>query len=48
MIEAVEGDNIASWYLGVQWHPELMYQTDSESERLFQALVDESKKFMVK
>ncbi|MGD1679532.1 gamma-glutamyl-gamma-aminobutyrate hydrolase family protein, partial [Listeria monocytogenes] len=33
---------------GVQWHPELMFQTDPESEQLFQALVDESKKTMVK
>lgn len=48
MIEAVEGDNLPSWYLGVQWHPELMFQTDPKSEQLFQALVDESKKTMVK
>lgn len=45
MIEAVEGDNLPSWYLGVQWHPELMFQTDPESEQLFQALVDESKNY---
>ncbi|MCH2838544.1 gamma-glutamyl-gamma-aminobutyrate hydrolase family protein, partial [Listeria monocytogenes] len=47
MIEAVEGANLPSWYLGVQWPPELMFQTDPESKPLFQALVDESKKNMV-
>ncbi|WP_239254340.1 gamma-glutamyl-gamma-aminobutyrate hydrolase family protein [Listeria ilorinensis] len=44
MIEAVETPNMAPWILGVQWHPELMYGQDPESEALFNLLVEEAKK----
>ncbi|WP_088809532.1 MULTISPECIES: gamma-glutamyl-gamma-aminobutyrate hydrolase family protein [Listeria] len=44
MIEAVEGNELESFFIGVQWHPELMFQMDRESEDLFALFVKASKK----
>jgi putative glutamine amidotransferase len=44
MIEAVEGKDLESFFIGVQWHPELMFQSDAQSEALFALFVEESKK----
>ncbi|EUJ33435.1 glutamine amidotransferase, class-I [Listeria floridensis FSL S10-1187] len=44
MVEAVEGKGTGNWLLGVQWHPELMYDKDPESEALFALFVEETKK----
>lgn len=48
MIESVEGKNTGNWLLGVQWHPELMYGKDPESEALFALFVEETKKNQTK
>ena len=41
IIEAIEHSN-HRFAVGVQWHPELMWQRSSEALRLFQELVDQS------
>ena len=38
-VEAVERDG-ASWFLGVQWHPEDTAAEDHAQARIFRALVD--------
>jgi putative glutamine amidotransferase len=38
IIEAVEGDGQA-WVVGVQWHPEWLWETDRPAERLFEGFV---------
>ncbi|WP_163653851.1 gamma-glutamyl-gamma-aminobutyrate hydrolase family protein [Listeria sp. PSOL-1] len=48
MIEAIEFKHRKNFFLGVQWHPELMYKMDPESEALFQLFIDHAKKNKLK
>ena len=32
------------FFVGVQWHPEMLYKNDGNSEKLFRAFVCEAKK----
>ena len=43
VIEAVEIDGAAGWFLGVQWHPEDTWAEDAQQLALFRALVDASR-----
>jgi len=46
VIEAVEPPpRVASWVIGVQWHPERLYDTSSESQALFAAFVQASRRW---
>jgi len=42
MIEAIEHPN-KKWCIGVQWHPEMMVETDKNQVKLFKAFVDACK-----
>lgn len=45
MIEAMEGKpEIESWFIGVQWHPELMFASDTETKALFQSFINAAEK----
>lgn len=41
VIEAVESSDKERYLVGVQWHPEGMFQTDENARRLFQQFVSE-------
>lgn len=45
IIEGVESEDSSCFCLGVQWHPEIMWQKgDVGSQKLFEALIEASKK----
>lgn len=45
MIEAMEGSSeLASWFIGVQWHPEMMFPHDPETQKLFQLFLQAAQK----
>lgn len=48
LIEGIESDAGSAWRVGVQWHPELDWEGDVFSERLFGAFVDAAKDFQAK
>ncbi len=48
VIECIEGADRERFVLGVQWHPEISFQTDPLSKEIFNAFVEESRKFAVK
>jgi putative glutamine amidotransferase len=39
VVEAVEIRDQRQWVLGVQWHPEIGWETDALSQRIFASLV---------
>ena len=43
IIEAIENNN--DFHLGVQWHPELLPEEDINSQKIFEALIDNAKKY---
>jgi putative glutamine amidotransferase len=45
VIEAVESTAPDHFVLGLQWHPERMWQTDATSREVFRTLVEEAKKW---
>ena len=45
VIEALESTADDHFVLGVQWHPERMWQDDPASREIFRALVDESRRW---
>lgn len=45
LIEAVEARRPGGFLLGVQWHPEALFETDDVSRRIFGALVAEGVKY---
>ncbi|MGC9359133.1 MAG: gamma-glutamyl-gamma-aminobutyrate hydrolase family protein [Anaerolineae bacterium] len=46
VIEAIEPPpRVANWVIGVQWHPELLYDASRESQALFAALVKASRRW---
>ncbi len=47
VIEAIEAPDRA-FFLGVQWHPEFLYERDPVQRRLFQALVRAGKTFSLR
>ena len=42
MIEALEDPRLDRFVIAVQWHPELGWQNDGLSQRLFQSFVNEA------
>ena len=44
IIEAVEKPDYLNFFLGVQWHPEYLWDRDEASMGLFQAFVDACKR----
>lgn len=44
LVEAVESKD-DSWVVGVQWHPEMLVDTDAGTKRLFEAFVDASLRY---
>ena len=47
IIEAIERKD-KNFAIGVQWHPEIIYEESIEAQKIFKALVEESKKFHIK
>jgi putative glutamine amidotransferase len=46
VIEAIEPPpRVAGWVIGVQWHPERLYDTSGESRALFSAFVEASRRW---
>jgi putative glutamine amidotransferase len=45
LVEAIEETREDRWGVGVQWHPEIAWEGDRLSERLFQSFVSASAKF---
>jgi putative glutamine amidotransferase len=45
VIEALESTTEGHFVLGLQWHPERMWQDDPASREIFRALVEESRKW---
>ncbi|MGK7346150.1 MAG: gamma-glutamyl-gamma-aminobutyrate hydrolase family protein [Candidatus Nitrospinota bacterium M3_3B_026] len=45
LIEAVEARRPGGFLLGVQWHPEALFETDEVSRRIFRRLAAESAKY---
>ena len=45
VIEALEGTATDHFVLGVQWHPERMWQNDPTSREMFRVLVDQARKW---
>jgi putative glutamine amidotransferase len=45
LVEAIEETRASRWGVGVQWHPEIAWQGDRLSERLFQSFVNASAEF---
>lgn len=43
IIEAVEKPDYPNFFLGVQWHPEYLWDRDEAAMGLFQAFVDACK-----
>jgi putative glutamine amidotransferase len=39
LIEALEGRNEEHFFIGIQWHPEALSETDGRSRKLFQAFI---------
>lgn len=44
LVEALEGSN-GRFVVGVQWHPEMLLDTDPGTRRLFEAFVDAAKEY---
>jgi putative glutamine amidotransferase len=45
VVEAIEDPRTDRWVIGVQWHPEIGWQSDDLSMRLFKAFIDSSIEF---
>lgn len=43
VIEAMKY-NGSQWILGIQWHPEMLFRSDSKQRKIFEVFVDEIKK----
>ena len=45
VIECIESTDESRFVMGVQWHPEISFNTDELSKQLFERFVEECKKF---
>jgi len=45
LIEALEDQRIDRWALGVQWHPEIDWEQDAFSEKLFKSFIEAARDF---
>lgn len=48
VIECVEGTDRERFLMGVQWHPEISFEKDELSAEIFNAFIEESRKFSLK
>lgn len=48
LVEGIETDSGEAWRVGVQWHPELNWEWDVFSKRLFEAFVSAAKNYREK
>ena len=46
VIEALEGAEDRGFLMGVQWHPERMWERDPRQKRIFLAFLQEAKKIV--
>jgi len=46
LIEALEEQRTDRWALGVQWHPEIDWEQDDFSERLFRSFIEAARRFV--
>ena len=48
IVEAVEGTDPSHFVVGVQWHPERTFESEPASKALFEAFVEEARKYAPK